>query len=198
MDLARWFIKVCVCVCVPGGVEVLQTEVGYECWQDDGEWGGKPLQDVVCILNDCCYDQPAQSLETHTGHGFDERQNTHNQSHIKKYTKIHRRSCMNTHTLTLPLPHLLLLSLSHTHKCAHTPKVNSQSKGCYSIFLRRFTSFYARSPHFTVNQVCMAYVRGWQPKTVFALAREGICFGTPRLGKQPPKLLYIFFKTTLV
>lgn len=54
---------------LPGGVEVLQQEVGYKRGQDDRQRRGEALEDVVCILDDRRYDQTTQRLEKQQTHG---------------------------------------------------------------------------------------------------------------------------------
>lgn len=53
---------------LPGGVEVLEPEVGYERGQDDGERRGEAFEDVVGVLDDRRDDQTPQRLEKQQTH----------------------------------------------------------------------------------------------------------------------------------
>lgn len=59
-----WWKCTWACMCLPCRVKVLQQEIWNECGHDDGQGGSESFEDVVCIFNDYCYDQAAQSLQT--------------------------------------------------------------------------------------------------------------------------------------
>lgn len=53
---------------VPSGVKVLEPEVRYQGWQNDGQRRCKAFEDVVGILDDRRYDQTPQRLEKQQTH----------------------------------------------------------------------------------------------------------------------------------